>query len=96
MPGVNPSSQLAGRRLPQEPVRACVTPCSKVAGRRVTTIEGLAGADGKIHGGLYTIIIDSIFGLAVFTALEAVKPIATINLRTDYLGEALPGAGEAR
>jgi acyl-coenzyme A thioesterase PaaI-like protein len=51
-----------------------------------------AGADGKIHGGLYTIIIDSIFGLAVFTALEAVKPIATINLRTDYLGEALPGA----
>ena len=43
------------------------------------------GPDGKIHGGLYTIILDSIFGLTVFTALEEVKPIATINLRTDYI-----------
>ena len=31
-----------------EPVRACVTPCSKVAGRRVTTIEGLA-RNGRLH-----------------------------------------------
>jgi isoquinoline 1-oxidoreductase subunit alpha len=28
--------------LDGEPVRACVTPCSAAAGRRVTTIEGLA------------------------------------------------------
>lgn len=28
-----------------EAVRACVTPCSAVAGRRVTTIEGLARGD---------------------------------------------------
>jgi len=54
--------------------------------------EKFAGPDGAIHGGLYTIILDSIFGLAVFTALEEVKPIATINLRTDYLGGSSPGA----
>lgn len=51
-----------------------------------------AGPDGKVHGGLYTIILDSIFGLAVFTALEEVKPIATINLRTDHIGAASTGA----
>jgi len=51
-----------------------------------------AGADGDVHGGLYTIIIDSIFGLCVFTALEQVKPIATINLRTDYVAAVKPGA----
>ena len=51
-----------------------------------------AGADGMVHGGLFTIVIDSIFGLAVFTALEEIKPIATINLRTDYAGTIAPGA----
>ena len=51
-----------------------------------------SGADGLVHGGLFTIIIDSIFGLTVFTALEEIKPIATINLRTDYVGSIAPGA----
>lgn len=51
-----------------------------------------AGPDGAIHGGLYTIILDSVFGLAVFTALEEIKPIATINLRTDHVARAEPGA----
>lgn len=51
-----------------------------------------AGADEAIHGGLYTIILDSIFGLTVFTALEDIKPIATINLRTDYVSAAEIGA----
>ncbi len=50
------------------------------------------GADGDIHGGLMTIIMDSIFGLTVFTALEEMKPIATINLRLDYIANAAPGA----
>lgn len=54
--------------------------------------EAFAGADGMVHGGLFTIVIDSIFGLAVFTALEEIKPIATINLRTDYVGSIAPGA----
>ncbi|MEO1242445.1 MAG: PaaI family thioesterase [Pseudomonadota bacterium] len=51
-----------------------------------------SNADGLIHGGLMTIIMDSIFGLAVFTALEELKPIATINLRADYLADTQPGA----
>ncbi len=50
-----------------------------------------ASASGTVHGGLMTIIIDSIFGLAVFTALEELKPIATVNLRLDYISEADPG-----
>lgn len=31
------------------PVRACVTPLSSVAGRAVTTIEGIAAPDGELH-----------------------------------------------
>lgn len=50
-----------------------------------------AAIDGTIHGGFITTIVDSIFGLCVFTALEELKPIATINLRTDYIGQAKPG-----
>lgn len=33
--------------LDGQPIRSCVTPVSAVAGRRVTTIEGLAGPAGK-------------------------------------------------
>ena len=31
------------------PVRSCSVPASAVAGQQVTTIEGLASADGKLH-----------------------------------------------
>jgi len=34
--------------LDGEPVRACVTPLSRVAGKRVTTLEGLS-AGGRLH-----------------------------------------------
>lgn len=53
--------------------------------------DAFCDRDGRIHGGLYTIIMDSIFGLSVFTALEEIKPIATINLRSDYLETANAG-----
>ena len=53
--------------------------------------ETFCDAQGRIHGSLYTIIMDSIFGLAAFTSLDELKPIATINLRADYLGETSPG-----
>lgn len=53
--------------------------------------DDFRNADGKIHGGLLSIIMDSIFGLAAFTALEELKPIATINLRTDYVTNVTPG-----
>jgi len=32
-----------------EAVRSCVTPASALAGKRVKTIESLAGADGRLH-----------------------------------------------
>jgi acyl-coenzyme A thioesterase PaaI-like protein len=45
-----------------------------------------------VHGGLHVMILDSIMGLTVFTALDEIKPIATINLRVDQLRAAAPGA----
>ena len=38
------------------------------------------------HGGTLTIILDSIFGLALFAHIRETIPIATINLRTEYIG----------
>jgi len=32
-----------------EPIRSCSLPISEVAGKRITTIEGLKGADGTLH-----------------------------------------------
>ncbi len=54
--------------------------------------EAFTSEEDVIHGGLMTIIMDSIFGLTVFTALEELKPIATINLRIDYIANAKAGA----
>ena len=31
------------------PVRSCSVPVSAAAGQQITTIEGLAGKDGKLH-----------------------------------------------
>lgn len=35
--------------LDGEPVRSCLTPLTEVAGRRLTTIEGLAPGDAALH-----------------------------------------------
>ncbi len=40
---------------------------------------------GFLHGGAITTLIDSASGLAVFLALERPPPIATLDLRIDYL-----------
>ena len=48
--------------------------------------------DGRVHEGLHTIVLDSIMGLTVLTALETFKPIATVNLRTDHIARAAAGA----
>jgi acyl-coenzyme A thioesterase PaaI-like protein len=50
------------------------------------------GGDGDVHEGLHAIILDSIMGLTVLTALETFKPIATVNLRTDHIARAASGA----
>ena len=43
-----------------------------------------------IHGGIFTILLDTILAYTVWTRLEKFMPIATINLKTDYLGLAQP------
>jgi uncharacterized protein (TIGR00369 family) len=45
---------------------------------------------GVLHGGVITVLIDSASGFAVFTALARVVPVATLDLRIDYLKPATP------
>ena len=43
-----------------------------------------------LHGGVVTTLIDSVCGMACLTALEKPQPIATLDLRIDYLRPATP------
>lgn len=45
--------------------------------------EPFRESDGGAHSAFSTIVMDSIFGLAVFTALDNMRPLATINIRID-------------
>jgi len=45
---------------------------------------------GVLHGGVVTTLIDSVCGIACLTALEAPQPIATLDLRIDYIRPATP------
>ncbi len=38
-----------------------------------------------LHGGILTALLDSVFGLANFLAIEGVSTMATLDLRVDYL-----------
>lgn len=54
----------------------------------IATIPDFFGhLDGEAcaHGGAYTIILDTVFGFAVFARLQKPRAIATINLKTEYL-----------
>jgi len=46
---------------------------------------------GVLHGGVVTTLIDSVSGLAVLGAMAELGPLATLDLRIDYLKPATPG-----
>jgi len=46
---------------------------------------------GVLHGGAISSLMDACCGAAVFMALELPLPIATLDLRIDYLRPATPG-----
>ena len=45
---------------------------------------------GLIHTGIITTLVDMVSGLAAFSGIGQFEPIATLDLRMDYLRPALP------
>lgn len=45
-----------------------------------------------IHGGVVTSLIDTCSGTVIFSLLDAPEPVATLDLRIDYLRPARPDA----
>jgi len=46
---------------------------------------------GVLHGGVVSSVVDATCGAAVFLTVKPLRPIATLDLRIDYLRAAEPG-----
>ena len=46
---------------------------------------------GVLAGGLVTALLDHVGGMAVWVAMDAFRPIATLDLRVDHMRAAEPG-----
>ncbi|WP_339630417.1 PaaI family thioesterase [uncultured Sneathiella sp.] len=55
--------------------------------------ERFAGnpVNGVLHGGIITTLIDTAAGMCIYARLQKYMPIATLDLRIDYLKPATPG-----
>lgn len=81
-------------------------PHSKALGMRVVEVadgralmrvpwrEDLVGNQetGVLHGGVITSVLDNASGLAVTSAMGEWRPMATLDLRIDYLKPSTPGS----
>lgn len=52
----------------------------------------LADDLGALHRGALVTLLDTTCGLAIFAQLGTFRPIATVDLRVDYLRDIAPGA----
>lgn len=55
--------------------------------------ETLADGHRALHRGTLVTLLDTTCGLAIFSALRSLRPIATIDLRVDYLRAIPAGSG---
>ncbi|ADM09810.1 hypothetical protein PB2503_08774 [Parvularcula bermudensis HTCC2503] len=55
------------------------------------TMPEVFADDGPVFGGLYTILLDTILAMTAWTAMDKFETLATINLKTDFFGDAQPG-----
>lgn len=87
--------QLMRSGLPH--VRALGIDLTAIEGHAVTLVlpwqERLVGnlENGVLHGGVVTALLDTASGFAVHARLATWSPIATLDLRIDYLRPAEPG-----
>lgn len=82
---ISPYSRELDLRLHEVEPEWCVIkvlPDARLVGNPVT---------GVVHGGVITALLDSCYGLAIFVRMDKLRPMATLDLRIDYLKAATPG-----